>query len=772
MKIFRTSIALLLCIAWVFITNYKFFPLNSVGGLMTFKSGLMAIPLEEEQEIVTVDSKYHSQIHIDQRGIPHIYSKTEEATAYGLGFMHAKDRYFQMEMMSRMVIGELSALMGEKTYESDKFWKPYEFNRKSKELLEQYKRESPALYNYLLAYAKGVNDYLNNNPSSDPLYNIFNSSPRQWKPEYSLLVSWYMSVNLSFFDYHQERQEILNKLPQEVKRFFFPLHPDDLNTILPSGKTEMHLIADNYQELHSPVQTAKFNKDVGSNNWAINKAKSRNKVQLLANDPHLFLTLPGPFYEAHMVSDKLKIYGYSIPGVPLIVSGHNEHIAWGITNGEWDLMDTYKLKVKDDSLYYYDGNWLPFENKQYTINIRGKGAKTFTQRNTVHGKLLTIEENKNGDYYAQRWYASDKSYSISSLFNMMKARNWSSFSTALKEYDYPPQNFIFSDVNDTIGIVCAGKLPARKKSYAGGILDGSVRLVSYTEPDTLWSTFNPEEQYLFSANQQPVQNEYYFGAHWHKDDFRSNRIHTLLAENNLWDLESFQQMQQDKVDLSYFEFKKLLKKYSVKPKYSKLIEKLKSWDGNMLAQSKQAFLYEIIRKSSEKEAENFARDILKVSQAPSFKYFIKYLNEDEFTIAGAHSKQIMFENILQRTDSLLIHQYGPQWEELDYSQASSLSIYSMSFLPGFGEKIEGFGGNKNTINMNATAHPVFRSLFEMNGKEKIKGYTIMAGGQSGKINSIHYKDQLNYWKDGKYEKTQFSDNPENLENIKTSILIQ
>ena len=163
----KIALVFLLSLFWIFITTYSFEPFVSLGELTTYKTGLLSVPLQYDglHQISTSGQKL--DIHVDDFGIPHIYSSTKNEAAFGLGYMHAKDRYFQMEMVSRIVQGRLSELLSGKTLKSDKFWKPYEFERKSIELLETLREEEPELYTYLKAYSEGVNSYLNNNENTD-----------------------------------------------------------------------------------------------------------------------------------------------------------------------------------------------------------------------------------------------------------------------------------------------------------------------------------------------------------------------------------------------------------------------------------------------------------------------------------------------------------------------------------------------------------------------------------------------------------------------------
>ncbi|WP_209405588.1 penicillin acylase family protein [Pseudozobellia sp. WGM2] len=733
--------------------------------MLTYKSGLLALK-DPDKTLSKVNVGKDLVIKIDTFGIPYIYSNEDNDLAYGLGFMHAKDRYFQMELMSRVVKGELSSILGERVVSSDKFWKPYEFNKKSKEILEEYKTESPAFYSYLISYCEGVNEYLNNNEIDDPLYKIFGLKPAKWKPEYSLLTTWYMSKNLAYFDYHIAHQELLDNLPKEIFDILYPQRFDDLETILPAKKFKTNKSGRQSFKNRSINEvrhfSSNFNTDIGSNNWVINSKKSKGMAPLIVNDPHLSLTLPGAFYEASIIGKNLKAYGFSIPGVPLIISGHNDNISWGITNGEWDLTDRYLLTTKKDSLYLFNGNWVPFQEKQYRIEVRGKEDEKIIVKRTVHGKVI----KKDSNYYAQKWYPSEKSYSTKALFDVMQAKKYSEFKNALSTYDYPPQNFIYADINDTIGIVCAGKLPKRPLGFNGGLLDGTREPFKEEFVSTQWETSNPKKNYLFSANQLPVQNDYYFGAHWNKDDYRVSHIDSLLNKKDLLNTRDMKLMQLDKVDISFFHLKKVFEDYSFDEKYAYLKKMLSNWNGNMKSNSKEAFIYEIFRRSTIKEARRYANEELKVQKAPSMKSFLNYLSSDICNEGKFCAKKDILVNIIKRVDSTVTLENEKGNKEQQYNH--NIFIKNISMLPGFGYDLPNPGGNKNTINVNSYAHPVFRSIYEMK-KGSIEGHTIMAGGQSGKMNSANYSNQINDWRDGKYKKTQFKENPKKLKNISTTL---
>ncbi len=783
MKTLKISLVVLVSIAWIYVTTLKIGPINSVGELFTYKTGLLSVPIATEG-IKEVKSDYDSKIYIDDIGIPHIFSGSDNDAAFALGYAHAKDRYFQMEMVSRIVQGRLSEILSAQTIDSDIFWKPYEFEKKSEELLLEYQENFPEFYNYLQSYSDGVNTLLaEESDYIDPLYKIIGEKPRAWKTEYSLLFTWYMSWSLTYFDHHVDQQEVYDKLSQNTQDYFFPQQPYDLHTILPSEVninelavspetvvSSLPALSDvTKRTKESPIdrfkdklsKTHKFYQGIGSNNWVVNNIKSSDNGTILVNDPHLSLTLPEAFYEAHLVSDTFKVYGFTIPGVPVVVSGHNDKISWGITNGEWDLVDRYSLKVKNDSLYFYEDNWIPFNTKEYTLEIKGNDAYTFKNKTTVHGQV--IEENDA--YYSQHWYAADKSYSVKAIYDVMKSQKWDEFKDALQNYSYPPQNFVYGDIYDNIGIVCAGELPERDPNYRGQVLDGSTTYKENKALDSLWYTYNPDDKFLFSANQQPIQNDVYFGAHGLKDDYRVKRIYSLLQESNNWGVQKNKELQLDEHDLSFIEFQKLLSSDDSLDQKYKIAAVLKNWDGNMSSESEPALAYEVLRRSVELEASIFAENVLEVNKAPSFKYYVKYLNDKNFVIPNAPPKKELLETLLRKTDSLMQGYFGDTWEDVIYDNVSDFTVNNILFIPGLGESINGVGGNVNSVSMNSEMHhSVFRSIYEMKDGA-ISGQTIIAGGQSGLINSRHYKDQLKLWKEGEYKETQFENDQNKLENI-------
>lgn len=767
----KKGILLMLSIVWIAITSFKFFPINSIGGLLTFGTGVMSIPLEtsSDKKIVVKDD-INSYIRIDSFGIPHIYGKKEKDLAYSLGYMHAKDRYFQMELISRITEGKLSEFVGESGIYSDIFWKPYELDTKAKVVLQELQNTDPDFFNFIKAYTKGVNQFVKYEKVNDPLYNIFDRKPRLWKMKYCLMINYYLSKNLSYFQNNDlVTQRLLDNLPSDARKMLYPRNPDSLKTIIPQAnmtKKIDRILGSNISRKNN-LSDSSINfmlQEQGSNNWVLNNSKTKDGSTILANDPHLLLTLPGFFYEAHVDSPTLKVYGFTIPGVPLFITGFNKKISWGITNGEWDITNTFKLNVKDDSLYYYNQNWVPFIKREYNFEVRGFGRKKFSKLFTKLG----IVEKVGGEYYAVNWHGGKKSYSSQAYYNLMKANDWKDFKTALEDFDYPPQNFVFGDVNNNIGVYCAGKLPLRPKDYVGGVIKKFPISDSRTEHSTEEIfALNPKRGFFFSANQQPIQNNKYYGSNWSKDDYRVERIYQLLINNNNWDLQSVKRMQTDITDRSIHDVLKLLRSFpEISKKYSYIEKRLSNWDAKLAPKKIESLIFNSILESISLESDSFAKEYLNVRKKPSNKFFIAYLVNKDSKIQNTPNKKVLVENILANTDTIFREK-----KRRSLSHKEVTIIPNISNLPVLNTKIEAIGGNNNTINLNSNGvYPAFRAIFVLKN-DSIKGETIMAGGQSGKINSKNYKDQIKIWRNGFYKEIQSSSSPEALKDIEYNIIL-
>ena len=461
---------------WIFSILFFFvslFPFSGVprfGPFLNYSSGFIQIK-HNVQDLEIEHNEFRAEILIDSVGIPHIYAKKNNGALFALGYMHAKDRYFQMEIMIRMVQGRLGELLGyrKRVLESDIFWRNFQFESTAKKLFNEYKNSE--LIENISAYSKGVNYYLTemNSYELPEEYFLLDAKPREWKAHYSLLLVKYMAYLLTFKKTDIYLQKVINELPKEIVKTFYPLQESYLNAIIPEkdGKLTQKI---NYNSIQMNPETGFLNADdylrqdnfeiIGSNSWVVSSKKSKSGNALLANDMHLKLGLPGPWYEAHIKTNTKHVYGQTIPASPFIIAGFNGKIAWGTTNAHWDLVDYYKIDYKDSlkNLYFVGPEIAEIKFSEEIISFKNKKDTVIKIRESRFGPILKID----GDEFAVNWTAKNNAIDPLTFQKLEKASDWNEFKSAVKEFKSPPQNFVFADTSGNIGLYTSGNMPIRR----------------------------------------------------------------------------------------------------------------------------------------------------------------------------------------------------------------------------------------------------------------------------------------------------------------------
>ncbi|MEO5562052.1 MAG: penicillin acylase family protein, partial [Chitinophagaceae bacterium] len=672
--------------------------------------------------------------------------------------------------------GRLSEIIGEEAVYSDQNWKRFELEDKSKLIMDSLSVTDPGLYQYLIAYANGANAYINNEDTKyrDPMYLVWNYTPRAWKPYYSFLIQWYMSFDLTFYDDYINKQEILDKLPESIRAIVYPDRMNGQPLIIPSAKEDQKTTITSSTNMvklfqpgeHNSYDARQTNPSLGSNNWVLGTSHTSGGQSYLCNDLHLFLTAPNIFYEMQLSAPRMHVYGYSIPGVPMILTGHNEHVAWGITNGGWDVTEQYLLKTDPSHIdqYFLDGKWEKMTIKHFLIQVKGGATKDYVVKYTVFGPVVETATLT----YALHWHPGQWTTGVQSFWEMMIATDWNEFREALRLYDYPSQNFAYSDTKGNIGMICAGKMPVKPEGYSGGLLDGTKSPHwQYFSFDSLPQAYNPSRDYLFSANQQPDMNAYY-SSRWFSDLYRPRRIDTLLAQDKKFQVSDMQKMQLDVMDMSVKDLQQLLYKYTDPQQLSVNWKSLLTWDGQLVAQKTEAVFYKTFRYATGESSKDIAA-MFGVKSPPSFDQFMHLLlNYDSVSYKGKiFVTKDCFLKLVSRVDSLFLMNIANPALNV---QAYSFSIPQMTFLPGLDIQVTDMGGSDNTINVNYGAHSVIRTVIET-GKNGIQSWMVNAIGQTGRLNEKGYSQQLASWKQNALHKTQFVNGPGSLQAIATKITI-
>lgn len=538
----------------------------------------------------------------DAEGIPHIYAQSADDAYFALGFVHAQDRLWQLELNRRIPAGRLAEILGPGALDTDRFLRTLGVRRNAERILENLSAETRAS---LDAYARGVNAYLEQR--SGPLPPEFlltgTPAPAPWQAVDSIgwqtMMAWDLGANWT-----QEllRMRLSQKLSLAQINEFLPPYPGD--AVLPTqdytrlyrelAGTTAHLSA--VGAIAPPSQV----EGMGSNNWVISGALSETGKPLLANDPHLGLSAPALWYFAHMSAPGLNVIGATLPGLPTVVLGRNDRIAWGFTNTAPDVQDLYIERINPDNPKQYqtpDG-WADFKTRTETIRVKGEPDVTLEVSETRHGPVISgalpIVEKAPLDAkkytVAFAWTAlrpDDLTFQAGIRFN--RAQNWQQFLEGARDFSAPQQSMVYADVDGNIGFIAAGRVPVRKpENDLKGLApapgwDARYDWDGFIPFEELPQAYNPPAQRVMTANHKIVGPEYphFLTSEWTLP-YRAHRIDALLDTKAKHSMKSFAEIQKDDLSLAAQEILPVLRNATPKSERAKAaLAMLQSWNGAM-----------------------------------------------------------------------------------------------------------------------------------------------------------------------------------------------
>jgi penicillin amidase len=508
------------------------------------------------------------KIYRDELGVPHLYAENEEDLMFAVGYVHAQDRLWQMELTRRAGEGRLSEAFGAFTLDFDRMFRTIGFQRLAERLAETL---HPETKRFLSAYTKGVNAFISTHKGKLPVeFDVLGITPEPWRIEHSIMVSrllaweltmsWWIDLTLG---------DLVNKLGEEKAREVFPTYPKDAPVIVPSstGKnitylpTKLREVDLAFREFFGMEGTG-----VGSNNWAVSGEKSVTGKPLLASDPHLTMPAPSRWYEIHMAGGDFDVAGVSIPGVPGVVIGRNRAIAWGLTNGMIDDADFYVERVDplQPNRYLYNGQWREMKTWEEEIAVRGSHPDTLRIRETHRGPIISeihsfplFEYDVYKTDYEKNfplsltWTGYENSDEVRAMLLVNRARNWKEFQEAIREFTVPGQNFVYADRDGNIGYWLAARVPIRKKQKGMVPSPGWTTendWIGFIPFEKLPHDINPSLHFVATANNKITDDSYpYYLSRLWEPPSRIIRIRELLTQEEKLSVEDFERMQNDVV---------------------------------------------------------------------------------------------------------------------------------------------------------------------------------------------------------------------------------
>ncbi|MBN2781378.1 MAG: penicillin acylase family protein [Candidatus Marinimicrobia bacterium] len=528
------------------------------------------------------------EIFRDEYAVPHIFAENEEDLYRAVGYVMAQDRLWQMDLMRRATTGRLSEIFGDRMVRTDALMRALRISDKSEAILSAL---DPAVRLSLIAFADGVNQYLEmNRKTLPPEFAILGYEPEPWEPLHSVNMIGYMSWDLtSGYRSKISLHRLTQQAGEEKVRAFLPesaMHP----TLVFPGLEKAEISSDlneAFEQLSDIGLTGVF---YGSNNWAVNGYKTRTGAAILCNDMHLGLFAPGIWYQMHcVVPGKLDVSGVAVPGQPYVVAGHNERIAWGLTNVGADDTDFYIETLNGDStLYLFNGRWEPLLIREEAIKTKSGDTRNVKLRFTHRGPIISAFRNINESALSMRWIGNEESNELYGVYRLNRATDWESFRTAASYFKSISQNIVYADIHGNIGMQNAAGIPL-KKDHDYAVYPGETDSCDWTGLmafEDLPFSYNPENCMVSSANNRAVGESYPFSvSHWPDAPYRINRIRELLERKDYLSVQDMRSFQNDRYSLLYADLKPLmvavLSNSDLSPKETEAFALFKTWNGEL-----------------------------------------------------------------------------------------------------------------------------------------------------------------------------------------------
>lgn len=735
--------------------------------------GTINLPILQDEVTVLTDS----------HGVPHIRAQNEQDLYIAQGYVQAQHRIFQMELSRRQASGTLSEVVGEAAVNQDKYFRTLGLRRAAEASYEIYSEESKQVLNW---FADGVNAYIEDAKIANRLpieFQLMDAEPAEWTPIDSLTIGKFMAFDLGgnweqqAFNYYA-----LSRFSEEKAYELFPVYPENRPTIIQDEEID---IAKSFEHAVIPHE---FN---GSNNWVVSGEKTASGEPMLANDPHLGLATPSIWLQMHLQTDNLNVSGVIFAGVPGIILGHNEDIAWGVTNTGPDVQQLYLEKQNPEAPneFLFEDEWEEAEVIPEPIHVRDGETIDYEVVVTRHGPVISefAEESGWGTVLSLRWTALEPTTELEAILEMNKATNWQEFEKGLEKFLVPAQNFVFAAKDGTIAYKANGNIPLYKNPGDALLpLEGWLaenELNEYIPFDELPTVVNPEKGYIATANNKVVGDDYpYHISNVWAQPYRYERISEVLEERDKLTIEDMQNLQMDQMNLQAREFV---------PSFLQLIE------DNDLSENEEAALEIIASWDYEDDAGEAAPLI-----------FHQWMYEVENVLYSGHSgfpssMMNMFTARGQTTDKII--RKGIVGEEsiwldenggLEYVLIESLTQAVQKLEVEFGEDFSAWKwGDFHQVEFRhplSSIHPVLEFFF--NRKDPLPiggsaitpmaaahnrdtgevehgapwrfvidlanietGYHINGPGQSGHFRSDAYHDKINDWVNGMFYETRLNE---------------
>ena len=794
MKYTKLLLSFLLTIGIFFVLNTKLGDIPPLGKFLNPQSGIWQNEIDEaiSGEVSIPGLKDNVTVHYDEQLIPHVFAQNESDLYKAQGYLTAKHRLWQLEFQTFAAAGRLSEIIGESALNYDRTERRRGMGYGADQAFAYMEQHDTETLGFIQDYADGVNAYIDQlSPENYPVeYKLLDYAPEKWTPKKTALLLMYMTKMLAGGD---EDLEYTNALRLFGKENFDLLFPDffDVNDPIIPKETDWSFI-DVPQTPHPNADVVldsisetieKPNPDNGSNNWAVSGEKSATGNPILANDPHLGLNLPAIWFVMQLSTPNHNAMGATIPGALGVISGFNQHIAWGETNATRDVIDWYKIEFnKDRTQYKYDGQWKDLTIRVEDIKIKGKESFKDSVLYTHHGPVV-YDQNFMSDEelvgYAMKWIGHEGGNNQKTFLELNKAKNYDDYVSALKYWNAPAQNFVFASTEGDIALWIQGKFPNKWEGQGKFLMDGS-------NPDNDWQGYipqefnakvkNPERGFVSSANQHPVDDNYpFFVYNDGYETYRNRVINDFFKSKAKFSVQDFKDLHNNNYNLKAAELVPYMLEQmdtsSLTSEEKAIYDEIKAWEfnndidevGPSIWRQWYGKLYNMVW--DEFEVEDTA---LEKPFAYQTIYLLKNHGEHEFMdIVDTDDKETAKDLFLLAFKKAAERLLEIKNEEGNYTWANYKGTYAghlLRGLPAFSRFDIPIGGDRNIVNATSENHgPSWRMIVEMTTPPTAIG--IYPGGQSGNPGSKYYNNFIDDWAAGEYHSLNFLQSNEALEAI-------
>ncbi|MFP4846464.1 penicillin acylase family protein [Winogradskyella sp. PE311] len=787
MKYFKLVLSFILTIGIFFVLNTKLGAIPPVGKFLNPYSGVWQNETDESisGDVLIPGLKDKVTVHYDAQLIPHVFAQNDSDLYKAQGYLTAKHRLWQLEFQTHAASGRLSELIGEGALDYDRTERRRGMGYGADQAMAYMKKNDTETLGLIQDYADGVNAYIDQlNEEDYPVeYKLLDYQPEVWTPKKTALLLMYMTKMLAGGDEDLENTNALRLFGKDNFELLFPEFFDITDPVI-SKDTDWSFI--DVPQTPLPASMAVLdtiretisqpNPDNGSNNWAISASKSATGNPILANDPHLGLNLPAIWFVMQLSTPDHNAFGATIPGALSVISGFNQHIAWGETNATRDVIDWYKVEFnKERTKYKYDGAWKDVTIRVEDIKIKGKESYKDTVLYTHHGPVVYDKNFKSDSEltgYAMKWIGHEGGNNQKTFMELNKSKNYNDYTEALQYWNAPAQNIVFASTEGDIALWIQGKFPNKWEGQGKFLMDGS-------NPENDWQSYipqafnahskNPERGFVSSANQHPVDESYpYYVYNDGYETYRNRVINDFFNSRDKVSVQDFKDLHNNNYNL----------------KASELVPyMLQHMDATKLTEEEQAIYKEI-------KDWKFNNDINEVGPSIWRQWYGKLYNMvwDEFDVEDTaldapytyqtihllkNNGDHKFMDILETPETetakdlfLLAFKKAAtrlleiKKEQGDYTWVKYKSTYAghlLRALPAFSRFNIPIGGDRNIVNATSENHgPSWRMIVEMTSPPTAIG--IYPGGQSGNPGSKYYDNFIDDWAAGKYHNLNFLQN--------------